>query len=410
MIKIHGHADEAWAPVADVFRSNFERDSEIGAACALYVDGELVVDLWGGFADREAARPWREDTVVLVWSTTKGATAICAHILVERGELDLDAPVARYWPEFGGDGKEHIPVRWLLSHQAGLPLLDSALTLDEACAWEPVIRALEAQEPLWPPGTQHGYHAKTYGFLVGEVVRRISGKSLGTFFADEVARLLELDAWIGLPDEIEPRIARLEIGPPPSDPIAQLERLGLDSAAASELAGWQATLADPNSWAVRAFTLGGAIPPTVEESLAVYNARSFRAAEHPGSNMVSDARSVARMYAATVGEVDGIRLLRPKTVTDMTVVQTSATPPYSVPAHIQPLWESITSPLALGFATPSAYMPLVGPRSFGHAGAGGSLGFADSDHRIGFGYVMNGMAYELKRANNLVAAIARCID
>jgi CubicO group peptidase (beta-lactamase class C family) len=168
--------------------ANFEGGpGEVGAACSVYVGGRPVVNLWGGLADRDADRPWREDTIVQVASTTKGATAICAHMLAQRGLLDLDAPVIGYWPEFGAAGKENILVRWLLSRQAGLPVVDGPLTFEQACAWDPVIRALEAQRPLWRPGTQHVYHAMTYGFLVGEVVRRITGKSLGTFFAEEIA-------------------------------------------------------------------------------------------------------------------------------------------------------------------------------------------------------------------------------
>ena len=178
---VQGHVEEGWGKVADAFRANFEGNpGEVGAACCVYVDGRPVVDLWGGLADREANRPWDKDTIVAVASTTKGATAICAHLLVQRGELDLDAPVVKYWPEFGAAGKEHIPVRWLLSHQAGLPVVDGPLTFEEACAWHPVIRALEAQKPEWEPGTEHVYHSVTFGFLVGELVRRITGKSLGT--------------------------------------------------------------------------------------------------------------------------------------------------------------------------------------------------------------------------------------
>jgi CubicO group peptidase (beta-lactamase class C family) len=185
---VQGHVEDGWGPVADAFRANFEGNpGEAGAACCVYAGGRPVVDLWGGYADSTAKRPWNEDTIVQVASTTKGATAICAHMLVQRGELDLDAPVVEYWPEFGANGKEQIPVRWLLSHQAGLPVIDTPLTIEEAYAWDPVIHALEAQKPLWVPGTEHVYHSMTFGYLVGEVVRRISGRSLGTFFADEVA-------------------------------------------------------------------------------------------------------------------------------------------------------------------------------------------------------------------------------
>ena len=204
---------------------------EVGAACCVYADGRPVVDLWGGLADREANRPWDEDTIVAVASTTKGATAICAHLLAQRGELDLDAPVVKYWPEFGAAGKEQIPVRWLLSHQAGLPVIDTPLTFEDACAWHPVIRALEAQKPLWQPGTEHLYHAHTFGFLVGEVVRRITGKSLGTFFADEVAAPLGLSAWIGLPEEQEERVARISTRPFTLEELTagMIEATGLDA-------------------------------------------------------------------------------------------------------------------------------------------------------------------------------------
>ena len=195
-------------------------------------DGRPVVDLWGGLADREANRPWDKDTIVAVASTTKGATAICAHLLAQRGELDLDAPVVKYWPEFGAAGKEQIPVRWLLSHQAGLPVVDGPLTFEEACAWHPVIRALEAQKPEWQPGTEHVYHSMTFGFLVGELVRRITGKSLGTFFADEVAAPLGLSAWIGLPEEQEGRVARIEYAAPftmEEMTAGMIETTGLDA-------------------------------------------------------------------------------------------------------------------------------------------------------------------------------------
>src|SRR5262249_7213467 len=182
------------------FRANFAGSpGEVGAACCVYVRGRQVVDLWAGLADREANRPWDEDTIVMVASTTKGATAICAHLLAQRGELDLDAPVIKYWPEFGAAGKQGVLVRWLLSHQAGLPVVDGPLTFEDACAWHPVIRALAAQRPEWEPGTEHVYHSMTFGFLVGELVRRITGKSLGTFFVDEVAAPLRPSDSNGLP-------------------------------------------------------------------------------------------------------------------------------------------------------------------------------------------------------------------
>jgi CubicO group peptidase (beta-lactamase class C family) len=399
---ISGQADDGWGKVADAFRSNFERGCELGSACAVYADGKLVVDLWGGAADR-TGRPWEQNTVALVFSTTKGATAICAHMLVESGALDLDAPVASYWPEFAQAGKAEIPVRWLLSHQAGLPVIDTPLTLEEACAWAPVIHALEAQEPLWPPGEQHFYHPHTYGFLVGEVVRRVSGKTVGTFFRDRVATPLALDAWIGLPEEIEPRVAQLEYEPPPADGGAMWQELGLDPATARSVeAALRAEAEDPGSVTARSGTLGGAFPDITVDA-AGHNLPVVRAAEFPSSNMVADARSVARMYAATIGIVDGHRLLQPQTVAAMSQTQTGSSTPYL--SILPPI---LDTPIALGFWTASLSMPHIGPRSFGHPGAGGSLGLADPEAGIGFGYVMNRMG-DWSNARALVDAVADCL-
>src|SRR4051812_35838374 len=206
MAEIGGHVEPGFEAVREAFANNFEEHGEGGASYAFYVDGAPVVDLWGG-ARTDTGAPYDGNTLQVVFSSTKGAAAACAHLLAQRGELDLDAPVVRYWPEFGQAGKEHIPVRWLLSHQAGLPTIDAALTREEALAWEPVIHALEVQKPYWEPGVAHGYHAITYGHLVGEVVRRVDGRSLGTFFQEEFAEPLGLEFWIGLPEEHEPRVA-----------------------------------------------------------------------------------------------------------------------------------------------------------------------------------------------------------
>src|SRR5262249_16385591 len=177
------------------------------AAVSVVVEGRTVVDLWGGVADTQTKAPWQQDTLCHVWSATKGATSLCAHLLAARGELDLDAPVVTYWPEFGQAGKERITVALLLSHQAGLPAIRERLPQDAFYDWDLMVSALEREAPFWEPGTRNGYHALTFGFLVGEVVRRVSGRSLGTFFHDEVATPLGLDFWIGLPEDQEPRVA-----------------------------------------------------------------------------------------------------------------------------------------------------------------------------------------------------------
>jgi len=404
---VQGHVEDGWGKVADAFRANFEGNpGEVGAACCVYAGGRLVVDLWGGIADREANRPWDKDTIVAVASTTKGATAICAHLLVQRGELDLDAPVVKYWPEFGVAGKEHIPVRWLLSHQAGLPVVDGPLTFEEACAWHPVIRALEAQKPEWKPGTEHVYHSVTFGFLVGELVRRITGKSLGRFFADEVAAPLGLSAWIGMPEEQEGRVARIEYAAPftmEEMTAGMIETTGLDR---DTVIAWMNAVWGPDSVQARAGQLGGALNPTS----GYMNTRAWRAAEFPCCNMFADARSLARMYAATVGEVDGVRLLNPATVEKMTVVQTDKTKMNGLPPGLDvPADRSFY--MSLGFWRACPPMPWAGPGSFGHPGSGGSVGFADPDTGVGFGYVMNLWSFRIgePRASNLAAAVAACL-
>ena len=405
--EINGLVESGWERVADKFRANFKDGRDLGAACCVYVDGRPVVDLWGGLADREKNRPWERDAVVFVASTTKGATAMCAHLLVQRGRLDLDAPVTRYWPEFGAAGKEDIPVRWLLSHQAGLPVIDAQLTFEEVCAWDPVIRALEAQKPLWTPGTEHLYHATTFGNLVGEVVRRITGKTLGTFFAEEIAGPLGLSSWIGLPEEVEPRIAKLEVAPfpynSPEDLVADFAAaMGIDPAVAGTLVP---TLWGPDSTLMRAGSLNGALAGEALET------RAWRAAEIPGGNMFTDAHSIARMYASTVSEVDGFRLLQSDTVATMTEVQTDRTSMHGVPPELAPATKNLFN-MSLGFwrSTPPV-MPMLGPASFGHPGSGGSLGAADPEAGVAFGYVSNLFAATLidPRAIELTSAVRECL-
>ena len=296
MSQVYGEVASGFERVKDAFAANFETNGEVGAACSVYHRGEKVVDLWGGVADQESGRPWAEDSVVMVASSTKGATAICANLLVQRGELDLDAPVALYWPEFAAAGKQDVPVRHLLCHQVGLPVLDKPLAMEDYLAWEPPVKALAAQSPVWEPGTTHGYHAMTYGWLVGEVVRRISGKSLGTFFADEVAGPLSLDFWIGLPASEESRVSPMigiDLEDPDIEPKGERAREMLAAATT------------PKSYLTQEQT-------TTPLDIGT---REFLAAELPAANGITDARSLARMYASLIGDgVDGVRLFTDETV------------------------------------------------------------------------------------------------
>ncbi len=389
---VHGTVAPGFEPVRDAFVANFDQGLEVGAAFAAYHRGRKVVDLWGGVADRDRGTPWAEDSVILVFSTTKGATAVCANILAERGLLDVDAPVATYWPEFAANGKADIPVAQLLCHQAGLAWLDGPLTLEQTCAWTPVTEALAAEPPHWAPGTAHGYHATTYGWLVGEVVRRIDGRSLGTFFHEEVAAPLGLDFWIGTPEAVEPRVARLISFGLPAAPGADGD--GGDT----EGFGGLMALLGPDSMIVKA--LG--TPRGAFADPDVWNSRQVRAAEIPAANGVTDARSLARMYAALVGEVDGVRLLGAEQLSRAITQRTSGPNIVLMDLDIQ---------FGLGFMVPSSIITLGeaqgATRGFGHFGAGGSAGWADPDAELGFGYIMNrmdiGLAGDL-RSSNLINA------
>ena len=379
---IDGIVAPGFERVKDAFATNFEKHGEVGAAFSLYHRGEKVVDLWGGVADPKSGRPWAEDSIVMVFSSTKGATAVCAHLLAQRGELDLDAPVASYWPEFAAAGKEDIPVRWLLCHRAGLPIFDDPITVEEFLAWEPPVKTLAAQSPVWQPGTTHGYHSGTYGWLVGEVVRRVSGKSLGTFFADEVAGPLGLDFWIGLPENEESRVVpviAVDLSDGAMDEQALTDRRR-DLLAASR---------DPDSLLAKPATTGLLDP----------NSRAFRAAELPAGNGVADARSLARMYASLIGDgVDGIRLLNDETVARATTEQSNGRDEVL----------RIQTRFGLGFELNLPHGHLGQEGAFGHSGAGGSLAFADPKAEIGFAYVMNQMqlvASDDPRTLSLIAAV-----
>jgi CubicO group peptidase (beta-lactamase class C family) len=392
MTEIHGEVEPGFEGVRDAFQKNFDNGSEIGAAFSAYHRGKKVVDLWGGIADPGTDKPWERDTMMLVFSTTKGITAMCANKLAQEGKLDVDAPVVEYWPEFAANGKENIPVSYLLSHQAGLAWVDGEMTPEQALSWDPVVDALAKQSPAWEPGSQHGYHATTYGWLVGEVIKRVAGKSVGTYFRDEIGDPLDVDFWIGLPEEYEPRVGRLTSMIPPGITVETLRNPGDDP-----VAQMIASFLGPETMLGRSlFAPGGALT-----DMEIYNSREMRAAEVPAANGVGDARSIARLYAACVGEVDGFRILTTEQVKRATTQQTSGPNKVLMDMDIQ---------FGLGFMLTSSLMTIGGPNSFGHYGAGGSMGWADPDAELGFGYVMNrmdiGLAGDLRSANLVNACYA----
>ena len=359
--KIEGECAPRFAAVREAFAANFAAGREVGASFAASVDGKLVVDLWGGHADAARTRPWERDTIVNVWSVTKAITSLCAHMLVDRGLLDLSAPVAEYWPEFAAAGKQAIPVRHLLAHQAGLAAIRAPLPRDAFYDWSCMTTALAAETPWWEPGSTSGYHALTFGFLVGEVVRRITGRTLGTFLRDEVTRPLGADFHVGLPESEDPRVA--EMIPP--------------TASEAAAAGRQAQI-DPESMLGKLMRNPLVTPPMA-------NRPEWRRAEVPAANGHGNARSVVRVMSALAcgGTLDGERVIGAE----------------ALAAAIEPQWAgrdlvlNIPMRWALGFMRSSEVLSLgPNPRTFGHGGWGGSLGIADADGRVAWAYVMNKMS------------------
>jgi CubicO group peptidase (beta-lactamase class C family) len=356
---VGGHCAPRFAKVKDAFAKNFTVGNEVGASFAATLNGELVVDLWGGSADRAQTRPWERDTLANVWSTTKAMAALCTHMVVDRGLVDLDAPVASYWPEFAANGKERIPVRLLLSHQSGLAGISAPMPAEGVLDWPRFTSALAAQAPLWEPGTRSGYHALTFGHLVGEVVRRVDGRSLGRFFREEVAEPLGAEFWIGLPESEEKRVAEM-IPPDPPMPLSEPPKSG-----------------DPHYELRRALA-----NPAVTQAIA--NTRAWRAAEVPAGNGQANARGAALAMAALAcgGALGGVRLLRESSVATAITEQC-----YGRDLVLGPMrW-------GLGFMLVSKDMPLSpNPRTFGHGGWGGSFALADRDARVSLAYVMNRMS------------------
>ena len=382
--RINGAADEGFGALVDVFADNFRSRGDLGAACTVYLGGRAVVDVWAGIADARSGRPWERETAAVIFSCSKGILAICAYLLVQEGRLKLDAPVTEYWPEFGAHGKEHVTSRELLSHRAGLAALDRDVSLADVAAWAPVIRAIEAQAPLWAPGSGHLYHAMTYGWLVGEVIRRITGLPPGAYLRRALGDPLGLHTWIGLPDEARPSVAWME--PPLPDEA---------SVAAHEAA----RISAENPIVQRSLTMGGAFAFPDRDGYVTFNDPRIQAAEVPAANGISTARSLAQLYASCVSDLGRPRLLTTRSVDDA-LVERSAGAQLSGMPDDGARWGT-----GFQLASPPS-QPMLGPRSFGHAGAGGQLGFADDEYGVGFAYLSNQMGgYGDARARDLTLAL-----
>jgi CubicO group peptidase (beta-lactamase class C family) len=384
-VDVNGTVAEGFEPVKDAFVRNFEQLGDRGAAVTVYRDGHKVVDLWAGTKDVDGGEPWQRGTAQIVRSATKGVAAAVPLMLAEEGRLDLDAPVGEYWPEFKAHGKERVLVRHVLNHRAGLPVLDRPITPAEALDPSRGPEAVAAQTPVWEPGTDHGYHALTYGWLLDELVRRVTGRGTGEWIADRIAGPLGADLWLGLPDAQAHRAGRVGRVDAPEAAAALRMRPKRSVTEAYE---------DPGSLTNRAFD---AITPFPDQ-----NDPAYRASALPATNGIATADGLARFYAATIGEVDGVRLLSPDTV-ERARAEESAGPDRVL---------VVTTRFGLGYMLHGSASPFLGPGSFGHPGRGGSLGFADPESGIAFGYVTNGLRKTVTadpRAQALVRAVRAAV-
>jgi CubicO group peptidase (beta-lactamase class C family) len=393
MTNIGGSVTAGWEPVRAAFVNNFETTEEIGAGVSVFHRGVRVVDLWGGSFDADGSAPYSEDTLQLVYSTTKGITAIAVAMCVDRGLIEYDAPVSKYWPEFAAHGKGDATVAQLISHQCGLYTVDGPISLAEALDWTTVTSRLADTAPRWPIGTAHGYHALTYGWLAGELVRRVdpANRSLGTFVRDEIVAPLGVELWIGLPEAMEQRVSPMLASPPISDPA---------------MAAMAAQFIGPGTPGGDALSLNGAFGqlsrPENGEEMA-FNTRAVHAAEIPAANCITNARSLAKVYAATMGPVEGVQLISDEV---RAVARTTVTPDGEGDQCL-----IMPTTFGMGFMTHGMFSPFAGPGSYGHPGAGGSVGLAHPERELAFGYVMNQMAGNLAgdlRAQAMIDAATAC--
>ncbi|SRR6266536_1513943 len=377
--QIEGLVTPGFEKVADAFTGNLRSRGDTAAACAVYADGQVVVDIWAGSTARG---PWTRNTRSVLFSVSKGVTAICLLMACEAGLIDLDAPVAAYWPKFGVNGKTGVTVRHVLAHRAGLPAPDVPLTAADAAAWQPAVDALARQAPLWTPGTNFAYHAITVGFLAGEILRRATSKRPADWLQAHIATPLNLTT--------------MSFGADPDAPdfAPQLEQMPIEDAA-----GAAALMPADVDLVNRAIGMGGVFDGT--DLFAAANTDAFLSYESPAANLVASAHDLARLYAATVRPVDGVRLLGDDIVIDARRPQSEGVSYFGLDDGNR--WGT-------GFMLNSRRRSMAGPRSFGHDGAGGQLGFAHLEFGIGFGYqTVRPGGFPDERAETICAALRECL-
>jgi CubicO group peptidase (beta-lactamase class C family) len=370
------NTDELRARLDPLFQENFEKFGELGAAVSVWQNGNELLELYGGFRDAQREQPWTEETIVLIWSATKGLGSACLLHVLQEHKIDTEQRVGEFWPEFSQAGKENITLAQLLSHQAGLAALDQKVDILDYAA---VIGALEKQEPNWPPGTEHGYHARTFGFLIDELVRRIAGTTLAEYWRKTFAESLGLDLWIGLPEKENARVATMYAARVAKTPVSKNRRSGSD---------FYRDVATPGTFTHKVFS-----SPYGLNAVSEMNKPEIRALPIVSFGGIGSARSLAKFYAmlANGGRMDDQQFFSEKTITWMkTMLSDGIDRVFQIPTAFSAGLMKDSEKSARGIFGRSTQLPVrLGP--FGHPGAGGSHAFADPENKISFAYVMNQM-------------------
>lgn len=384
---IHGTIDPKFEPLRVAFESAFDQKPNMGAALSVWVDGKEVVNVWAGHSDPELEAAWTPETLTVIFSCTKGLMSLMSAQLVQEKLITYDTKVAEVWPEFAANGKQDVTFGDLLSHRSGLSAPRENYTKDQITDWNYITTSLAAQEPLWHPGTGYAYHAITQGWLAGEVLRRVTGQTVGEYFQQKIAGPLGVPAYIGLPSEKRSSVAKMHVGSTLTELIAQQA---------------EARLSGETDWSLQAMTLGDALPPELVGDKKGFNDPSIQAAEIPAAGGISTASALAKIWSATIIDTDGIRLLHDSTVEEATKVASQGQPVWDVPGPF-PRW-------GMGFQLDSEARRYLTPVGFGHDGAGGQVAFADPTYNVGFAFLTNQMeALNDNRATSIIDSLRRVL-